>query len=142
MWRGLPRDVKRRLPPKVRSYWIGIAKGYGRYVKPKARRWGPDFRTMSRAIGVEDLYVKDYSFLSSIAHGASDHQVFQYSTNTVRIHSDDFVPILLVYSSKYYLAAAEAWNRVHGSLDQNEFARMIKRVTSWRPRGVSNRGHS
>ena len=135
MWRQLPQQIKRKLPLNVRQQWVGIARGNGRFVKPKAIRWGPDFRTMFKAIGVDDLYVSDYSFLSSIAHGSPDQQVFQYSASTIRVHSDQFAPILLVYSSRYYLAAAEAWNHLFGILDTAQFATLMRLVSEWQYKG-------
>lgn len=135
MWRQLPRRIKLKLPLNVRQHWVGIARGNGRFVKPNARRWGPDFRTMFRAIGADDLYVSDYSFLSSIAHGSADHQVFQYSASTIRVHSDQFAPILLVYSSRYYMAAAEAWNHLFGILDTAQLATLTKQALEWQYEG-------
>jgi hypothetical protein len=129
MWRQLPDHVKRRLSPDRRAYWVGIARGHGRHVKRNAKRWGPDFRTMFRAVNAEDLYVEDYTFLSSIAHGTADHQIFQYSSSNIRVHTDEFVPISLIYASRYFMAAAEAWNRTFGLLDENRFDELTKRVT-------------
>lgn len=111
LWRRVPPDLKKRLPDEVRRMWIGLGKGYGRLVPKNARRWAPDFRTMFQHIDQDDLYVQDYSLLSSMTHGTSDHQVFQFATVPLRMHRDDFVPALLRYSSRYYLALGYAWNR-------------------------------
>lgn len=135
MWRQLPQRIKRKLPLNVRQHWVGIARGNGRFVKPKAMRWGPNFRTMFQAIGADDLYVSDYSFLSSIAHGSADYQVFQYSASTIRVHSDQFAPILLVYSSRYYVAAVEAWNHLFGILDPAQLATLTEQALEWQYEG-------
>jgi len=132
LWRQLTPTLKKRLPPGIRKNWTDWARRYGRFVPLRAKRWGPDFRTMFREVGSEDLYLTDYAFLSSMAHGAADSQVFQYSVRRVRIHRHDFVPILLVYSSRYYMVIAEQWNRVFGMLSDDTFTRLTKRVTEWR----------
>lgn len=111
MWRQLPRHLKERLPPEVRSQWTGIGRGYGRFVKKSAKTWGPNWRDMFSEIGALDAYESDYGFLAGIAHGRADHQVFVYSANNVRLHDDRFVSVLLAYATKYYLLVVDAWNR-------------------------------
>src|SRR5205823_1635781 len=103
MWRSLTPRIKHRLHPAARASWSSWARKFGRFIPRKAKRWGPDFRTMFKEIGSEDLYIDDYSFLSAIAHGIGDSQVFQHSVRRVRVHSHEFAPVLLVYGSRYYL---------------------------------------
>jgi hypothetical protein len=132
LWRQLTPVFKRRLPPGVRKDWTAWARRYGRYIRRRARRWGPDFREMFTQVGSEELYLTDYAFLSSMAHGAADSQVFQYSVERIRIHRHDFVPVVLIYSSRYYLAIAEQWNRAYSLLPDGEFARLTSGVVKWR----------
>jgi len=81
---------------------------------------------MFRAIGNEPLYVKDYSFLSAIAHGRPDNQFFTFSSSTIRVHGHEFAPALLNYSSRYYLVVAEQWNRCFNILAQESFDRLVR----------------
>ena len=128
MWRQLPRRIKHRLPPSVRSQWTAIARKYARFVSRKARSWGPNWRDMFREIGADATYKADYSFLSAIAHGSPDNQVFVFSQSRIRIHSDQFVSIVLRYATKYCLMAAEQWNNRFHIIDPKDFARLVKRV--------------
>ena len=111
LWRQLTPRLKQSLPPEVRAVWIGLGRGYGRYITRK-HGWGPSFRDMFDAIGHLDLYEKDYSLLSSIAHGTPDTQVFQFSRRKVRVHDDRFASILLVYASRYLLVVTDPWRTV------------------------------
>ncbi len=132
LWRQLTPTLKKRLPPGVRKDWTTWARRYGRFVPRTAKRWGPDFRSMFKEVGREDLYLTDYAFLSSMAHGAADSQVFQYSVRRIRIHRHDFAPVVLVYSSRYYMVIAEQWNRLFALIANDTFGRLTKRVATWR----------
>jgi len=77
-------------------------------------------------IGGEKVYLKDYSFLSAIAHGRPDNQFFTFSSSTIRVHSHEFAPVLLGYSSRYYLVVAEQWNRQFGALAEDVFNRLVR----------------
>lgn len=138
LWRQLPRRIKLRLPTQVRRQWISIGRGYGRFVRNGATRWGPNFRSMFTAIGSEDLYLTDYALLSSIAHGAEDSQVFQFSSTRVRLHTHQFVPILLVYGSRYYLVTATQWIQLFGLVDDTTFRALTKKVLEWRHTPVTD----
>lgn len=128
MWRRVPDRFKRRLPDEVRKMWVGLGRGYGRYVPANARRWGPTFFDMFVELGQEELYRQDYSFLSGLAHGTSDHQVFQFATMPFRIHRDDHASVLLRYSSRYYLALAYAWNKAFDVLAETDFDEFTERM--------------
>ncbi len=128
MWRQLPPRIKHRLPSAARREWSAIARGYGRFVSARAKSWGPNWRDMFREIGSESLYVKDYSFLSAIAHGRPDNQFFTFSSRTIRVHSHEFAPALLRYSSRYYLVVAEQWNRLFGVLAEDLFKGLVPEV--------------
>ena len=131
LWRQLPQRIKHRFPPHVRRRWTGIGRGYGRRIPQKAKRWGPSFFTMFEAIGSEALYRSDYALLSSIAHGSADDQVMQFSGRQLAIQGHDVAPILLVYSSRYYLATAEVWRQCFGILSDETFGGLSKRVLEW-----------
>ena len=131
LWRQLPPKIKHRFPPHVRSKWTGIGRGYGRRIPKKGNRWGPNFFTMFEAIGSEALYRSDYSLLSSIAHGAADDQVMQFSAQRIAIQGHEVAPILLVYSSRYYLATAEVWRQCFGILSDEAFGDLSRRVLEW-----------
>lgn len=126
MWRGIPAHHKSRLPKEVRDYWVRLGRGYGRYVAQGARRWGPSFFEMFQELGQEELYRSDYSFLSGLAHGTSDHQVFQFATVPIRIHRDDHASVLLRYSTRYYLALGFAWNKSFAILDEGEIDELLQ----------------
>jgi hypothetical protein len=128
MWRQVPPKNKHRLPEEVREYWSAMARSYGRFVRAKAKRWGPTWKDMFEAIDQGALYASDYSFLSSIAHGQPDSQIPVFSRDTIRVYSHEFVPVLLSYSSKYYLAVAEQWNNVFAALDKEVFATLADEV--------------
>ncbi len=133
LWRQLPRRIKQRLPDLIRARWTSIGRGYGRHVRRGAVRWGPRFITMFEEVGSGDLYRSDYAFLSAIAHGSADSQVFDFSADAVRIHRHDFVPVLLIYSSRYYLVTAQQWQREFGIVDAAELERLSGEVLRWQP---------
>ena len=128
MWRQLPRKIKHRLPPGIRSQWTAIARKYARFVTRKARSWGPNWREMFREIGAEPTYIADYRFLSAIAHGSPDNQVFVFSQARIRLHSHQFVSILLAYATKYCVITAEQWNNRFGIIAPKEFATLVRRA--------------
>lgn len=136
MWRQLPRAVKVRLPPEVRSQWTAIGRGYGRFVKKNAKSWGPNWRDMFSEIGALDAYESDYGFLAGIAHGRADNQVFVYSASQVRLHDDRFVSVLLAYATKYCLLAVDAWNREFEIIEPAMMDEMRDRAVTFTPSDV------
>jgi hypothetical protein len=132
MWRQLGRKRHDSLPPHIRSMWSGFARRYGRYVPKKAKMWGPNWKDMFTAIGAADLYDDDYSFLSGIAHGRSDHQIILYSKTKVNLNDDAFVSVLVIYSTRYYLMAAGQWNERFKVVDTATFEAFVKKATSAR----------
>ncbi len=139
MWRCLPRTVKHRLPAAIRNQWTGVARSFGRFVPKKAKTWGPNWREMFSEVGAEKLYHTDYQWLSGIAHGRYEGQVFIYSSEPIRAHTHEPASILLVSSTKYYLYAAEQWNRVFGLVAEDTFRELVDRGIGWRfpKRGVA-----
>ena len=128
MWRQLPRRVKQRFQNSVREYWSAMARSYGRFVPAKAKTWGPNWKQMFTEIGHVSLYESDYAFLSSIAHGRSEHQILAFSEGTIRVHSHEFTSILLRYSSKYYLVVTQQWNVLFHALDDGLLTCLIEEV--------------
>ncbi len=94
MWRQLRPRIKHRLSLVARREWSAIARRYGRFVNSNAKTWGPNWRDMFREIGNEALYLKDYTFLSGMAHGRPENQFFTFSSSTIRVHSHEFAPML------------------------------------------------
>lgn len=135
MWRQLPRRIKHRLPAGVRTQWTTIARKYARFVPRKARSWGPNWREMFREIGAEPTYKADYGFLSAIAHGSPDNQVFVFSQSRIRLHSHRFVSILLGYATKYCLMTTEQWNNRFKIIAPKELATLIRHARRFRPTG-------
>jgi hypothetical protein len=89
---------------------------------------------MFRECGSEDLYDSDYAFLSGIAHGSPEEQVFRFSMPTIRAHDDRHVSTLLVYASKYYAVAGEIWNNHFSILDHDRVEALRLRLVAWRSR--------
>ena len=83
---------------------------------------------MFEATGNEGLYVKDYSFLSAVAHGRPDNQFFTFSSSTIRVYSHEFAHILLNYSSRYYLVVAEQWNKYFNVIPRATFDALVQDV--------------
>jgi len=129
MWRQLKPRIKHRLPLGARREWSSIARRYGRYVRATAKTWGPNWREMFEATGNEALYVKDYSFLSAVAHGRPDNQFFTFSSSTIRVYSHEFAHVLLNYSSRYYLVVAEQWTSASTSFRKPRSTHSCR--TSW-----------
>ena len=132
LWRQFPETVRGQLPRLVARYWARIAQRHGRSLPANARRWGPNWFDMFKEIGAEELYRSDYSLLSSIAHGSPDNLIWVFSQGTVRVHDDHFVPVFLIYSTRYFLAVIEQWNRRYKSLSQAEVNKWIRRATDWK----------
>jgi Family of unknown function (DUF5677) len=132
LWRRLPRRVKSLLPPTVRSEWSMTARRYGRFVGRKAKRWGPDWRTMFRECQAEDLYDSDYAFLSGVAHGSPEEQIVRFSLNQIRAHDDRHVSHLLIYGSKYLAVVGEHWNGLFGIVVQHEIDDLRASLVNWR----------
>lgn len=132
MWREVPSRTKRGLPASVREYWSGIARQYGRFVRRGAHSWGPGWKAMFSEIGQLPLYELDYSLLSGIAHGRSTEQIINFSRTAIRLQSDQFVSVLLVYSTKYYLVVAEQWNKLYRRISRDSFDALVSAATIWR----------
>jgi len=139
MWRRLPRRIKGILPADVRSHWSTIAVRYGRFVRSKAKRWGPDFRTMFIECGVEQLYTTDYAFLSSVAHGAPETHIMRFSEQSVRAHDDRHVSTILVYGTKYLAIVGEHWNDIFRIVASAEVDALRTSLVNWQRPGQVRR---
>jgi hypothetical protein len=133
LWRRLPRRTKRLLPDLLRAEWSQTARRFGRFVRAKAKRWGPDWRTMFRECNAEDLYDSDYAFLSEIAHGSPAEQILRFSAEQIRAHDDRHVSTLLVYGSKYLAVAGEHWNTLFAIVPTATVTSLRDRLVAWRP---------
>lgn len=131
MWRQLPRKIKSQFPDDIRGNWAALARRYGRLVPSTRKTWSPNWKALFIEIHQEKLYDKDYSFLSGIAHGRSDHQIIQFSQQPIRVHSDQFVTVLLVYASRYFLAAAGVWNKTTNLIPPDKMQLFETRAVNW-----------
>jgi hypothetical protein len=108
---SLQEGQERGIPSAFIDAWtelLGAA-----HVDASARRKRPkrpQFRQMFEAAGQLKTYDTDYAFLSAIAHGSPDNQILQYSARPVRLNQDAFVPVLLLYGTRYYVALFGIWN--------------------------------
>lgn len=136
MWRQLPARLRRRLPAEARARWSASARAYGRFVPSKAKRWGPNWRTMFREVGLTALYDADYAFLSGIAHGRPDNQLFTFASKRIRIVTDAFVTVLLVYATRYYLGVAFEWNRQFALVPSSDLAALVQRANVFPTHGA------
>jgi len=133
LWRRLPRRVKSLLPPNVRAEWSTTARRFGRFVGRKAKRWGPDWRTMFKECQAEDLYHSDYAFLSGVAHGSPEEQILRFSSNRIRAHDDRHVSHLLIYGSKYMAVVGEHWNALFGIVAPQTIDDLRALLVNWKP---------
>ncbi len=133
LWRRLPRRTKLLLPPTLRAGWSVTARRFGRFVPKKAKRWGPDWRTMFRECHAEDLYLSDYSFLSGIAHGSPEEQILRFSAPQIRAHDDRHVSAVLVYGSKYLAIVGEHWNGLFGVIPAGTVDTLRNQLVAWKP---------
>lgn len=130
MWRKMPDKVRTRLPLQSRRRWSAIARRYDHFVPKKAQRWGPNWSDMFKEIGAEEMYREDYSFLSSIAHGSPDNQLFTFAGRTIRVHNDQFASVLLIFATRYFLAIVEQWNLRYRLVDQTKFKQWVVRAAT------------
>lgn len=81
---------------------------------------------MFKAIGGADTYEEDYRYLSAIAHGSTEEAILHYSLPTVPVRSHRHIPILLWYSTRYYLALAHVWENWFQVVDQHRYTREVE----------------
>ena len=133
LWRNLPKKAKKQLPESIRETWSSLARLYGRFVPSSQKRWGPNWYEMFEDCGIVDLYRSDYSFLSQIAHGSSEEQVVRYSMEAVAMRDHRYVPVLVVYASKYLAVLGEMWNSQFSLIDDTDIEYLRKDLLAWTP---------
>lgn len=134
MWRGLPEATRRRLPTTARARWSKIARRYGPRIPRRAKSWGPNWRDMFTAIGAQEAYDQDYSYMSAIAHGRPDNQLFAYASAHIEVHDHRHVSVMLSYALKYYLMTAEQWNGAFGLVPTPVVDGLVAQAVAFRPK--------
>ena len=128
LWTLIPDEWRMEMPIENRTAWETFYQAYQHLLPPRRRSWGPDFRSMLQEIGYVSTYELDYRVLSSIAHGTPPSLVQDYAQSVVPLHSDTFVPVVLVFASRYYLAVAGQWNDTFRLINLGELEGLISRV--------------
>ena len=132
VWRGLPRGVKRQLPPRLRDQWVRIARRCTRHLRANAKSWGPNFKEMFKAIGAERSYDSNYRLLSRIAHGSTENLVLQFARPHVQMFSYKFTSVLIAHASRYLLGAVQPWNARLGVIPESAFQALLSRACQLR----------
>ena len=132
MWRKFPRRFREAFPVTLKTHWSRIARSYGRFVRARAKTWGPNWKEMFEQTGHLRTYTSDYTFLSAIAHGRPDEQILTFSAPTIRITPHHHVSGLLIFASRYYLGLGMIWNTVHGLIPEPTVEDLSKRLRAWR----------
>jgi hypothetical protein len=132
LWRNLPPQATARMPDHIKEHWKSIDEVVGEALKPAARQWGPKWNDMFAAVGMSELYVEDYSFLSSTAHGSHQDLIFHFSLAKTKVQRHDGAWVLLWYASKYFLIVAGMWNNVVEEIPDDVVAKTIERVATWK----------
>jgi len=115
-WMKALDAVKLNVPPAQKQWWqqqydahkhlFTNSKG-----RPTKHWWGDCSRKeLAAQIGVSQSYETDYRFLSRMAHGTTQHILFQQRGSLIEICTPLFVEQLLVIGVRYMLAIAEEWN--------------------------------
>ena len=86
---------------------------------------------MFQEVGHLSTYEEGYSLLSSIAHGTPPSLVQDYTQPVVTLHSDAFVPMMLVFASRYYLAVVGQWNDIFRLIDPDELEALVGRAAQF-----------
>ena len=95
------------------------------YRKRVLLEYQPEFRLHNNVAGaLEDAVVQ------SRPHPTLVH----VSAARIAIQRHEFTPILLVYSSKYYLAVAEQWRLCFGLLKDEVFDDLSNQLLAWQYR--------
>jgi hypothetical protein len=123
LWLDLDDAAKAHLPQEVRTQWSVLTAGV-------ARGGLPGLQKMLGILEQQGTY-DDYRLLSSIAHGGASDQIMAYSDSPVRVRDTLHCGSLLVYSSRYYLATAVAWNSLYGRLNIIALEDLIRRIDKW-----------
>lgn len=129
LWNSVPQEWRAKMPDRERQVWEAYHADHGRLLSERSRSWGPNVRSMFEEIGQPETYEQDYSLLSRIAHGTPPSLVQDYAQPIVPLRDDTFVPMVLVFASRYYLATAGQWNRLFRLVDEGALASLIERAS-------------
>jgi len=133
MWRQFPRRFRESFPSTLKAQWSKFARSYGRFVRAKAKTWGPNWKEMFEQTGHLSTYTSDYAFLSAIAHGRPDEQIIAFSGPTIRVTPHHHVSGLLIFASRYYLGLGMLWSSVHQLLPDAAAEDLLRRLREWKP---------
>jgi len=129
MWRQLPEEALRHIPPEEVKEWQELDATVGASLPASASRWGPRWRDMFADVGALDLYEQDYRYLSNMAHGSPDDLVVLFSHQTINIHRHKHASILLTYGARYTVLAGGMWNNIFGIIPDGEMSALIEKTT-------------
>lgn len=128
LWASIPDEWRTKMPIEERTAWETYYQSHQHLLPAKRRSWGPNFRSMFQEIGHVSTYERDYSLLSRIAHGAPPSLVQDYAQLVVPLRSDTFVPTILIFASRYYLAVAGQWNDIFHLANSDELVGLVGRA--------------
>ena len=129
LWDSVPDEWRATMPIPERNAWEAYYAAHSHLLPEKRKSWGPNFKSMFEEIGHLTTYEQDYSLLSSIAHGTPPSLVRDYAQGVVALRPDTFVPVVLVFASRYYLASADQWNGVFHLVEPATLTSLIDRAS-------------
>jgi hypothetical protein len=131
LWYSMPPEWRQRMSIEERTVWETSYQTYQHWLPARPIRWGPNFSEMFEAVGLKDTYREDYSLLSSIAHGTPPHLVQDYAQPVVPLGPDDFIPMMLVFASRYHLAVADQWNDIFCLIAPTQLEVLVSRAVQF-----------
>ena len=129
LWDLIPTEWRTKMMPAERTVWESYYRAHQHQLSKKRKSWGPDFRSMFETIGSQSTYEEDYSLLSGIAHGTPPSLVQDYAQPVVGLRSDIFVPVMLVFASRYYLAVVGQWNNLFSLVSLGKLEELVDRAS-------------
>jgi hypothetical protein len=124
LWHDAMPEIRQAIPPEERAAYEAI---YSRVASHWKNGKPPKETIFDRfqRIGAVDLYRKDYSFLSEIAHGKPPMLVPTYANALISVHDDSLIPAVLKATLRFAVASAKIWNSVFGLADASELDRLV-----------------
>ena len=129
LWDSIPTEWRTKMPPEERTVWETYYQAHQHRLPKKRKSWGPDFKSMFQEVGSLSTYEEDYSLLSGIAHGTPPSLVQDYAQPVVALRSDIFVPVMLVFASRYYLAVVGQWNNLFSLVSPSKLEELVERAS-------------
>ncbi len=139
------------LPPQERKQWQQLYDQNKRWLKfsksgnPLSNWSGLRVADLARKLSMMQTYNEDYGFLSNMAHGSSAGSLLRMRDGKLQITDDTAATPILVYGTRYMLAATEVWNAHFKLIEElkmaefrkrcQEAADELKRTSSTRPTG-------